>query len=534
MHVTPGRRAAAATIVAIFLSACSDTELTGPGAGISAVSGRVGSIAVRDIRIGVVQSASSITLGSAADYTVTDKATGAALFTGSNGSVTVSFAVAPTGFYRLQVVCASTATVATRRAAAEAAGYVTYTEFVASANCTRLYLGQFPSNASFSVRNAFRNTAIAQGHAGTDSFWRIVGAGTVVYRVSQGAMSTETANPVVVSSTSGLIRINGAVYRGKGEVRVNGSAMLAGVNELPVEQYLYGVLPRELGPIAYPEFEAQKAQAVAARTFAVAGFNRRASDGYDLRATTDDQVYGGYSVEHPVSNSAVDATAGLVATFGGNLISAVYSSASGGHSADNEESFAAAPVAYLRGVPDAQRGQALEHVPSMDMFRAHRNPTSLRAAREGDLDSDWSRYHRWTFEWTNEEISEVVSAYAKTNVGAVTAINVLERGPSGRVIRLEYVTDAGNFQADRFAIRSSLTYLSLSGVWTSLPSTLFFVEEVRDPRTKALEGFRVFGGGFGHGVGLSQTGAVGMAEKGASFDEILRHYYRGISLTTWY
>ena len=57
---------------------------------------------------------------------------------------------------------------------------------------------------------------------------------------------------------------------------------------------------------------------------------------------------------------------------------------------------------------------------------------------------------------------------------------------------------------------------------------------MRDPRTKELEGFRAYGGGFGHGVGLSQTGAVGMAEKGATFDEILRHYYRGVDVTQWY
>lgn len=531
MRTSLGRALVALAVVS--LAACSEHDLTSPGSGLRSTSTRASSVAMRDIRIGVVQSAPSVTLGSAADYTISDKATGVTLFSGTNGSVTVTFAAAPPSYYRLQVLCGNATTVAARLAAAAALGYVTLTEWVPAFNCTRVYLGEFASNASFSIRNAFRNKAIADGVAGSDSFWKVVSLGTATYKVARGSSSVETANPVVVTSASGLVTINGLTYRGKGEARANSAGTLAGVNELPVEQYLYGVLPKELGPILYPEFEAQKAQAVAARTFAIAGFNRRASDGYDLRATTDDQVYGGYSVEHPVSNSAVDATANLVATYDGALISALYSSASGGHTADNEESFASAPVPYLRGAPDAQRGQALEHVPSLDVFKAHAHPTSLRGMKEGDAESDWSKYHRWTFEWSNAEIRQVVSTFAGLDVGNVTAINVVDRGPSGRALRIEYVTDAGTFVADKFAIRSSLTYRSGSG-WSALPSTLIFVEEERDPRTKALQGFRVYGGGFGHGVGLSQTGAVGMAEKGATFEEILKHYYQGIELQTWY
>jgi stage II sporulation protein D len=533
----PSDRCGFALILALLTAACGEHNPAAPGTSLDAVSRRDAAFdGLRDIRIGVVQTATSVTLGSAAAYSVTDQASGLELFSGIGDGVTVMATAAPPAFYRLQVVCGNASTVATRRAAADAAGYVTLTEFVPAANCTRLFLGQFapPPASTFTPRTAFRNTAISAGHAGTDSFWKVVAIGSSVYRVTRGANSAETTNPIVVTSPSGLITINGVTYRGKGEARVNGSGSLAGVNELPVEQYLYGVVPRELGPIAYPEIEAQKAQAVAARTYALAGFNRRASDGYDLRATTDDQVYGGYAAEHAVSTAAVDATAGVVATYGGNLISALYSSTSGGYTANNEESFASAPVAYLRGIPDAQRGEAFNHVPSLEVFKAHARPTSLRAASEGALDSDWSNYHRWMFEWSSAEISAIVGTFAQQDVGRVLEINVLERGPSGRVLRLAYVTDAGTFVAEKFTIRSSLTYITTSGSLAALPSTLFFIEEVRDPRTKAVEGFRVYGGGFGHGVGLSQTGAVGMAEKGATYDAILRHYYQGIELTAWY
>lgn len=495
-----------------------------------------------DIRIGVIQSASAVTFASAASYQVRDKATGLNVMTGTNGGVTVTLASVVVSYYRLQVMCSSAASVATRKAAAEALGYVTFTAFNTTANCTRLYVGQFapPPANTFSARSAFRNQAITAGIAGTDSFWSVVSVGgNTVYRVMRGTTIVDVLNPVVFSSSDGLVTIGNFRYRGIGEARINLAGTLAGINVLSVEDYLYGVVPRELGPIAFPEVEAQKAQAVAARTYAMSGFGKRASDGYDLRATTDDQVYGGYGAEHPVSTAAVDATRGVVATYNGALISALYFSTSGGHTADNEEAFNSAAVAYLRGVPDAQRGNAFEHVPSLAVFRAHANPMSLRAAKEGDFESDWARLHRWTYDWTMTEISDVISSYAGIPVGRVLAINVLERGPSGRVQRIEYVTEAGTFTSAKDQIRASLKYIGETGP-ANLPSTLFFIEPVLDQASRnatggtQLLGYRVYGGGFGHGVGLSQTGAVGMAQKGQPFDEILHHYYQSIELQTRY
>lgn len=524
---------------ALVAQACSDRDPLSPVSPLT--PGVAPSLAltpgpVRDIRIGVVQSATSITLGSSAGYTISDKVTGFTFMTGTNGFATVTFAAAPASSYRLQVVCGSAATVAARKAAAEAAGYITFTQPHPTLSCTRLFLGQFapPPANTFTARTAFRNKAIAEGHAAADAFWVVVATGTAVYRVTRGATVFETPNPVRVVSPTGLVTINGKTYRGKGEAIQNGAGALAGVNELPVEQYLYGVVPLELGPIAYPEIEAQKAQAIAARTYALAGLGKRASNGYDLRATTDDQVYGGYPAEHPVSSGAVDATAGEVVTYGGALISALFSSTSGGHTANNEEAFAGAAVPYLRGIPDAERGRALEHVPSLEVFRSHANATSLRNIKEGDFESNWARYHRWTFEWTNAEISSVITAYALQPVGRVLEINVLERGPSGRATRVEYVTEAGTFTSARDGTRAALKYITASGTPANLLSTLFFIEPVIDRKSKEMSGFRAYGAGFGHGVGLSQTGAVGMAEKGHSYGEILRHYYQGAEIATWY
>ena len=488
-----------------------------------------------EIRIGVVQSASSITLGSAADYVVRDKGTGLAIFPGHAGSVGVALLSVGEARYHLQVMCAGNlATVQERKDAAEAEGYPTLAEYYAAGSCTRLYIGDFAISGTFGVRTAFKNELIARGLAPSDAFWRsITPVGGTVYAVTSGATTKQVNNPVTITSSDGIVTINGRPYRGLGEARVNSTATLAGINQLPLEQYLYGVVPRELGPIAYPEMEAQKAQAIVARTYAIVGLGKRSSDGYDLTATTSDQVYGGYD-EYALSNQAVDETRGMVVTQDGRLISTLYFSTSGGHTADNEEAFNSAAVPYLRGVPDAERGNAFERVPSLAVFKSYANPASLRATKEGDFESDWSRYHRWTFEWTADEISSVVSAFAGQPVGKVLEINALERGPSGRVLKLEYVTEAGNFYAYRDAIRASLRYINATGTPTNLLSTLFFIEPVTNRKTKEVTGFIAYGGGFGHGVGMSQTGAAGMAQKGHTVDEILQHYYQGIELASQY
>lgn len=490
-----------------------------------------------NIRIGVIQSAATVALGSDAAFQIRDKATQELLFSGAPGtSATVSLVSAPDSWYRLQVMCGKDVAVVEReRAEAEAAGYVTFTEYYAGGSCTRLYLGKFapPPASTFGPRNTFRLAAIAAGFAPADAFWRVVTVnGNTVYGVAYAGVNKQAVNPIVVTSSSGIVRIGTATYRNRGEARMVTTTSMAGINELPIEQYLYGVVPRELGPVAYPEIAAQKAQAVAARTYALRGLGKRSSEGYDLYATTTDQVYGGYAAEHPVSTSAIHDTRGMVATRNGTLIDALFSSTSGGHTADSEEAYAGV-VDYLRGIPDAERGQAMQHVPSLEVFRAHANPASLRAQKEGDFESDWSKYHRWSFEWTAAEIASVISVFAQRPVTQVYAINVLERGPSGRVTRIEYVTDAGTFTDTKDRIRTSLKYITASGAQASLLSTLFFIERVREGG-EFTGGFRVYGGGWGHGVGLSQTGAVGMAEKGHGYQEILMHYYRGIAVEPWY
>ena len=489
------------------------------------------------IRIGVVPAAETIHLGSNGDFEITDKVTGEVLFSGNNEEVRADLHSTSEirTHYMLQVSwTTSNPYVQDWLTRAEQAGFPTYVE--PYNNGWRLLIGEFPTDAPWSVREAFRQEIIRLGLGGTDSYWRqiTINEGESSLKLTAGTEEVITTNPVVIKSQNSFIKINGKQYHGIGEVGFNSNGTLAGINELPIEEYLYGVVPLELPPVPYGELEAQKSQAVAARTYALANMGKRSGDGYDLLPTTSDQVYGGFDSEHPISTQAVQETRGVVATYEGELITAVYSSTTGGYTANNEDVWNTDPVPYLRGVPDANRGQAFEHVPTLEVFKNHSNPTSLRNAGNGAFESDWSRYHRWTVDWTKEEIREVLSTYFNTEAGEVYEINVTERSDSGRVLEIEFVTENGTFYEYKDRIRTALKYFLDTGAQTSLRSTLFYIEPVIENNTKELIGFKAYGGGWGHGVGLSQTGAVGMAEKGHTYEEILTHYYQGIALETRY
>jgi stage II sporulation protein D len=551
MHLGRLATSVAAGMLVVF-TACTDL-VTGPhsprfengrddtiGEAIDAPAGFAGMI-----RIGVIAAingptpTTSVTVGSPTSFRVINKTTGATIATGANENLTAVLIPGGTARTRLwwQVVC--TGSIATRdnwTSRVTAAGFEWYTEFVAAANCWRLRIGSLPTTASPDERGNFvaRFTHAGLNFPGTTPggpFTVTRSDGVAQIDVRRGTTSlAHVPGNIVLSSPDGIVRIGTRLYRGVAEVHIaSGGGALAGINELPLEQYLWGVVPRELGPSAFPELEALKAQSVAARTYAIANFNKRVSDGYNLLPTTADQVYGGFQDEHLLSNQAVNETEGVIATADGiRPIEALYFSTSGGFTANNEDVFNSAAVGYLRGIPDHQRGNSLEN--HEDGVQNNANARQLRATKSGDFEADWSRFHRWTFEWSNAEIRDVISSWVGQDVGAVLAINVLERSGSGRVKTIEYVTETGSYFDTKDRIRSSLRFIDGSGAKVNLPSTLVYVEPVYDKQTKALAGFVAWGGGFGHGVGMSQTGAVGMAEKKATFIEILKHYYRGIEL----
>ncbi len=183
---------------------------------------------------------------------------------------------------------------------------------------------------------------------GFDAAFEVPSAGEVVIRGRDGVVegpSEVTLDP----QADWPVAVAGRRYRGRMKVLARGGEALL-VNELNLERYLRGVVPAEMGPAQFPELEALKAQAVAARTYAVAHLGDHAEEGYDLCATPACQVYGGVDAEHPLSDRAVAETAGVVATWGGRPIDAMYTSTCGGHTEDAGLLFPDRAQPYLVGV----------------------------------------------------------------------------------------------------------------------------------------------------------------------------------------
>jgi stage II sporulation protein D len=153
------------------------------------------------------------------------------------------------------------------------------------------------------------------------------------------------------------IQAAGGRYRGRILVYLNDRGLLNVINELPLEDYLRGVVPREMGPELYDQIEALKAQSVAARTYALRNLGEFSNEGYDICSTPRCQVYGGMSVEHRVSDRAIAETAGQVVLFDGRPAETFYSATCGGHTENVEVVFPLKRGEYLKGVPCMEAGE---------------------------------------------------------------------------------------------------------------------------------------------------------------------------------
>ena len=180
----------------------------------------------------------------------------------------------------------------------------------------------------------------------------------VVASGAAGGHMFSSSAPVVFATDdekSAPVRFNDRPYRGRIEVFTNLHGSLTVVNELGLEDYVRGVVANELSPGGYPAIEALKAQAVAARTYALKNRGQFMAQGFDLLPTTRSQVYRGLTSENPLSTRAVDETRGIIATFDGEPINALYTSTCGGRTEDSENIFNQA-IPYLRGRECAAEG----------------------------------------------------------------------------------------------------------------------------------------------------------------------------------
>lgn len=287
-------------------------------------------------------------------------------------------------------------------------------------------------------------------------------------------------------SGAGELALDGRRYRGALELRHKGGGLTA-VNIVPVDDYLRSVVPEEM-PVDWPA-EAIKAQSVAARSFALASRGRHASEGYDLCTTTHCQLYTGTAAEKSASNAAIKATRGEVLTYGGKPIEALFHTDSGGMT-ENSEDVWGSHVPYLRAAKDT---------PAKTM--------------------------PWTKTISRADLERKLAAKGH-DIGKVRsiALSPLAIGRSAK-------DRTASCRVKTMTVKGTKGTVTLSGTtWRSLlglKSTLFDAKLTKDAVTFT-------GYGSGHGLGISQWGAERMAAKGASYAEILHHYYTGTTLQQMY
>lgn len=289
--------------------------------------------------------------------------------------------------------------------------------------------------------------------------------------------------PMKFSSRGGGVVVNGRPYRGTIEV-IRGPGGLGVVNELELEAYLAGLINNEISSKWHPE--AIKAQAVVARTYALYRKAKRRGEGWHLEGSVLGQVYKGSVTEDPASIEAVNDTRGEVLLYHGSPALTVYHSNAGGVTEASGDVWQG-DYPYLQGV-----------------------------------DSPYDKLspgYRWEYVVTPDELGELLGR-AGYDTGAPAYVDPLVVTSSGRVKRVRITGRTRDVEMRGEDLRRVLGY-------GNLKSTLFEVE-------RTSRGFRFTGRGSGHGVGLSQWGAKGMAEDGYTYKEILEHYYPGTTLKRAY
>jgi stage II sporulation protein D len=286
-------------------------------------------------------------------------------------------------------------------------------------------------------------------------------------------------------TNGGFVAIGNKWYRGRTHVIAVDGALTA-VNYVDLEEYLYSVVGSEM-PTSWP-LEALKAQAVAARTYVL---YRRQNNGnaiYDVGDTTTWQVYSGLEKEASSTHTAVKATAGQVLTYNGRIIESVFHSSSGGHT-ENVEHVWSSPRPYLRGVADFDQ---------------------------------YAPVFQWREQFSADDLRNRI-----TGVGRILSITPIELTPTGRVASVRVVGDQNTRVLTGTELRRSL----------GLRSTLFTIRpeigRVASASSPASipSAFLIDGRGFGHGVGMSQWGAYGMAARGYNYQQIVGHYFRNTQLS---
>ncbi|GAB4214311.1 MAG: SpoIID/LytB domain-containing protein [Synechococcales cyanobacterium] len=285
------------------------------------------------------------------------------------------------------------------------------------------------------------------------------------------------------TQSEGLVFINSHWYRGLAEL-ATGDSGIHGINRVGLEDYVSSVIGSEMGH-RFPT-ESLRAQAVATRSYALFQRQQRLQSAYDLGDDQYWQVYKGVAAESNRTQAAAKETLGQVLTYRGRIINAVFHSSSGGHTDNSEEVWVEA-LPYLRGVPDYDNQAPV-------------------------------------FSWSRQITAADLGGLA-SGIGQLTNIEVTRRSTFGRALSVRLSGTEGQQTVSGSAFQVAL----------QLRSRLFSVVpagnlQAANQLVAQSPRFQIQGRGFGHGVGMSQWGAVALARQNWNYAQILAHYYRGATL----
>ena len=318
-------------------------------------------------------------------------------------------------------------------------------------------------------------------------------------------------------------------YRGRMEFVMTGNALTI-VNELPIDYYLYGVVPSEMS--ASSPLDALKAQAVLARTNVYSNIgNKYKGKPYALFNDVYSQVYSGKGREDKRSNRAVDETSGKILTYNGRPVEAVFHASCGGFLETNSMIWSGKAKPYLQAHPDmplyvtGYKDLSNENVfrkwidsgPNAYCNMSKRNfPKSLSYAK---------KYFRWQKKFSRRDLEKVIKRKTGKDIGVLKSISILKRGKSGKARVVKVIGTKCNVNiVKELNIRKKLSQRPLY-------SANFYVEKRKVNRNGIAEEFVFHGAGFGHGAGMCQIGAVGMALDGFKYQDIIRFYFPGTKLS---
>ncbi len=321
------------------------------------------------------------------------------------------------------------------------------------------------------------------------------------------------------------------------------------VNVVDIENYLRGVVPNEM-PISFG-LEALKAQAVAARNYVT---NAKISPNYDVTDSTASQVYYGVNSYRDISDKAINETKGIYALYNEKPISALYFSTSAGITDDWDDVFATDKNKglhpYLKASYDKENQKPLKSEDDVKKFYL---------SKDTGFDINSPKF-RWEYDFTRVELEEVLhnTLQQQSKAGLVEPkydgdikleglkeIKPIKRTQSGKLVEIEIVAKSGNYKVKKeLGIRRLIKKNN-----TALPSANFFVEtQGREKLAQDNEennsffdsfdmekypsNFKFIGGGYGHGVGMSQFGAYNLSKAGKNYIQILKHYYSDINIST--